>query len=111
MQKKRAGPAGPDSLFFYAMSVISVLGLKLGLGVDLQVFVGIVGELQSLEFLLVGHHELLILWQTRTGRNQVTADHVLLHALQGIGLGVDGGLVLHLCGTLDLFGLPYTYCL
>ena len=49
----------------------------------------------------VANNKVLIFAQASAGRNQVTHDDVLLHALQGVALGVDSGLGKHLGGLLE----------
>ena len=52
--------------------------------------------------LALGHdHEALVLTQTRTGGDEVTADDVLLEPLEGVDLTIDGSVVEHLGRLLE----------
>ena len=50
---------------------------------------------------LVANNESLVLTQTGTGGDEVTADNVLLHTLEGIDTAIDSGLVEDLGGLLE----------
>ena len=63
-----------------------------------------VSLLQVLDVGLQTYHEVVVLAQTRTARNQVTANHVLLQVLQRVDLRLDGCLVEHLGGLLERCG-------
>lgn len=61
-----------------------------------------------LQLVELGHHvvlaadnDVLVLLESGTGRNQVTADHVLLQTLQVVDAGADGGLAEYLGGLLE----------
>ena len=41
----------------------------------------------------IAHNERLIFTQTRTSRNEMTANHVLLHAFEVVDLAIDGCFV------------------
>ncbi len=60
-----------------------------------------VGDNDIVDVFLRAYHEAFILAQTCTGGDKVPADDVLLHAIEGVGLAVDGGLVEHLGGLLE----------
>ena len=49
-------------------------------------------SLHALVLLLGADNNLLELAETSTGRDEVTADNVLLHAFEGIALATDGSL-------------------
>ena len=49
----------------------------------------------------VAHNDAAELAQAGTGRNEVAADDVLLHAFEVVGLTADGGFVEHLGGLLE----------
>ncbi len=73
----------------------------------------IVSELECGIFIFVCHHQSVVFSQTGTGRNQVTADDVLLHTLKIIGLTVDCSLVKHLGGRIcsDVAGTASRTCI
>ena len=53
------------------------------------------------KFLTVAHDECLIFAKTRTGRYEVSANHILLHAIEHIDLTVDSCLIKNLGGFLE----------
>ena len=57
--------------------------------------------LHALVVLFGQNNELAVLTRTGSGRNQVTADDVLLHALKVVALTSDGSFVEHLGGLLE----------
>ena len=62
------------------------------------------GGSQILDVGFESDEQVIVLAQTRTAGDQVTADHVLLQVLQRIDLALDGSLVEHLGGLLERSG-------
>ena len=57
------------------------------------------------------YYEALVFAQTGTGGDEVTADNVLLHTLEAVGLALDSGFVEHLGGFLERSGRHEARCL
>ncbi len=55
----------------------------------------------AFDVVFASYDESVVFAQTCTCGDQVTADNVFLHALEGIGLAVDCCFVEHLCGLLE----------
>ena len=53
------------------------------------------------ELVLASYDDVLIFLQTGTGRNQVTADDILLEAFEVVDAAADGGFAEHLGGLLE----------
>ena len=68
--------------------------------VDYRTAVG----LSTLVVLERAYDNLVELALTCTGRDEVTADDVLLHTLETVALAVDGSIVEHLGGLLERCG-------
>ena len=69
-------------------------------GFDLGSLLGL-GSLSTFILFAVGHNEAVELAEAGAGGYEVTANYVLLHAFEGVGLTTDGGFVEHLGGLLE----------
>ena len=101
-QKKGWNPVVRFQPFLYGCSVGLLLyadGFFLG-EVEDVLLVG----LHALVVFAASHDDLLELAQTGSGGDEVTADDVLLHALEVVHLALDGGFVEHLGGLLERSG-------
>ena len=58
-------------------------------------------SISTVELITTSNIEVFELTLTSTSRNKVTADDVLLHAFEVVGLTADGGFVEHLGGLLE----------
>ena len=67
----------------------------------LDEFTFLAGLVGQSHFVLVTDNERLVVAQAGTGRDEVTADDVLLHTLEVVDAAIDGGLVEDLGGLLE----------
>ena len=65
---------------------------------------GIVEFLGGFKVVLAADDKALVFAEAGTGGNEVTADNVLLHALEQVGLALDSGFVEDLGGFLERGG-------
>ena len=67
--------------------------------------------MEGADVIFAAYNQTVVVAQTCTGGDEVTADHVLLHALESVGLAVDSSFVEHLGGLLERSGRHEARCL